>query len=113
MTQNKIGNALKTIAILIFIFGIIAAFICGAVFPAYEYHSYFDYYSDEYNWTLVIEIIIASIVTGIVFLGFSEIINLLQGILDIQRKEVQNDPPSPKKTQENNLIQNLKNTFNL
>lgn len=44
--------------------------------------NYFGGVEESYNWGLTIGIIAASIVTGVVFLAFAEIIELLQKSVD-------------------------------
>lgn len=64
--NNSIANALGIIGKVIIVFGIIACILC--------------LFSEEY--TLSISFLAASIVSGCTFLGFSEIIQLLQDIKD-------------------------------
>ena len=79
--ENKTSKKLKVIGVLTIIFGIIGSLICGAAFPSitYEYSYYRGYDIQEtYNWGLVLICAISSFISGLCFIGFSEIIALLQ-----------------------------------
>lgn len=81
-SKNRIGEALKTFAwatiIVGFILGIIMAFV------EVPYESYFGGYdtSTEFSWTIALTYWSDAFVAGLVFLGFAEIIILLQKIVD-------------------------------
>ena len=97
--KNSTATALHVIGILTIILGIIGSFIIGAIFPSttYDYSAWGGYDIDEaYNWSLVIEGILTSCVTGICFIGFGEIIKLLQIIANRQNKilKVIENPPT-------------------
>lgn len=87
MVENSYAKAIKIIGFIIIICGIIASFILGNVFEneitypssMYSYDSY-----TEYNWTLAIIGAISSFVVGLLFVGFGEIIDLLQVNYDRQ-----------------------------
>ena len=81
MENNKTGKTLYTIGVITIIAGVIGSLIMGAVSPAITYdYSYSSGYDIEetYNWSLVIIGAVASFISGICFIGFSEIISLLQ-----------------------------------
>lgn len=71
MADNMISKILKYIGIGTIIIGIIASFIVG---------------NSAEEATITIEGIIGSVISGIIFIGFSEIINLLQQNVDNQEK---------------------------
>lgn len=89
MKENKVANALHTIGVLVIVIGIIGSFICGEVFPevTYKYSSYSGYKTVEsYNWSLALTGVIASFIAGVCFIGFSEVISLLQESADTQER---------------------------
>lgn len=71
MEENMISKILKYIGIGTIIIGVIASFIVGNS-------------ADEISIT--IGGIIGSVISSIIFIGFSEIINLLQQNVDNQKK---------------------------
>ena len=62
--KNGIGLVLKVIGIIIMIIGVIVAGICL-----------------DYSWEISLAVVATSLITCFVFLGFAEIIQLLQEIL--------------------------------
>lgn len=82
--NNKIAQTLKIIAYLIFLFG----FIAGIAFANVD----IDYYTE---WSLNIAIIywVGAFVSGTIFLGFSEIISLLQELVN-KNSLSENIPPT-------------------
>ncbi|PFN81998.1 hypothetical protein COJ85_28625 [Bacillus sp. AFS076308] len=77
--NNTVGNILRKIGI----FNIIAGVFCG--FFLGNTHSLFD---SGANWTVVLLWSLVGFVSGMTFIGFSEIIYLLQGIyIKINRNE--------------------------
>ena len=66
---NKYAHTLHIIGIIIIILGVIGSLIAGSAT---------GYYS--FNWTVALVGILSSVVSGIIFLGFSEIIELLDSI---------------------------------
>lgn len=81
-TENAVGKALKTFAwatiILGFILGIVMAFV------EVPYESYFGGYSTrtEFSWSVALTYWSDAFLAGLIFLGFAEIIMLLQKIVD-------------------------------
>ncbi|MEH7549870.1 MULTISPECIES: hypothetical protein [Bacillaceae] len=69
--DNAVGNILRKIGILNMIAGVIVGFILGNT------HSLFD---SGTNWAVFLLWSTIEFVSGMTFLGFSEIIYLLQGI---------------------------------
>lgn len=69
--ENGFAKALRIIGMCIIGFGMIGSFTLGSVFET-GYH--------DYNWGVAIIGIISSIVSGTLFFGFSEVINLLDSI---------------------------------
>lgn len=74
--KNRTASYILTIGWLIIAFGVLGSLILGQVCPVITYNSYFT--DESYNWTYVIIGIFSSIVSGIFFIGFAEIIELLQ-----------------------------------
>ena len=87
MSDNTYAKIIKIVGFIIIIGGIIGSFVLGGVFEKeityptsmYSYGSY-----TEYNWTLAIIGAVSSFVVGLLFVGFSEIIDLLQANNDKQ-----------------------------
>lgn len=79
--ENKTAKTLHTVGVLVIVFGIIGFFIMGGIFPSitYDYSYYSGYDIDEtYNWALTIVSFVVCFISGICFIGLSEIIKLLQ-----------------------------------
>lgn len=70
MNNNIISKSLKVIGIATIVIGAVASLIVGAVAE---------------NASIIIVGIIGSIISGLLFLGFSEAINLLQQNIDNQK----------------------------
>lgn len=66
-TENGVASAIRILAWITIIGGLILGFILGK-----------DPYYDEFSFTLAVVYWAAGIVTGIILLGFAEIIRLLQ-----------------------------------
>ena len=66
-TENGVASAIRILALITIIGGLILGFILGK-----------DPYYDEFSFTLAVVYWAAGIVTGIILLGFAEIIRLLQ-----------------------------------
>ncbi len=77
MKNNK-AETINFLGWIDIIGGIIGSFILGSLYPQISVSSYSSYVDKEYNWILVIVGITISIVSGIILIGFAEIINLLQ-----------------------------------
>ena len=86
--KNSMAKTLHTLAYIIFFVGIIGSLILGAAMPTVDY-SYTLYgglrTDDAYNFALAIAGIVASIISGVLFLGFAEVIDLLQEIANGQK----------------------------
>lgn len=81
--ENRVGKLMKTVANLVIVLGIIGSFILGKVMPVvdYSYSGFGGFEADtSYNWALAITGIIVSVITYVLFLGFSEVIDLLERI---------------------------------
>lgn len=80
--ENPIGNALKVFAIATIIIGLLLGIVMAFVEVPYE--TYFGGYDTktEFSWTIALTYWSDAFVAGIVFLGFAEIITLLQTIVD-------------------------------
>lgn len=76
MSKNGIASALRSIALIIYVVGFIAGFALGNVTS--PLNSYFK----EFSSTLALFYWISAFISGTVFLGFSEIIDLLQKLVD-------------------------------
>ena len=78
-SKNSIASALKVFAWLI----IVTGFILGTVMAKVEVpYVYISGTHTEWSFTLALSYWAASFVSGLVFLGFAEIIILLQEIVD-------------------------------
>ena len=80
--ENAVGKALKTFAwatiVIGFILGIVMAFVeVPYTSPLGGYHT-----TTEFSWTIALTYWSDAFVAGLVFLGFAEIIILLQKIVD-------------------------------
>lgn len=75
MEENKIAKIIRIIGLVSIIGGIISSLILGGIFKM-QVGTYYTH--EEYNWYIAIIGSIISLVDGIIFMGFSEIINLLQ-----------------------------------
>lgn len=80
--ENKIGGALKIIGKLTLFLGIIIGLIIGLTLstPDATYSSLTD--PNPLRWVYGLTIIISSFVSGILFLGFGEVIIILDRIED-------------------------------
>lgn len=89
MSDNTYAKVIKIVGFIIIIGGIIGSFVLGGVFEKeityptsmYSYGSY-----TEYNWTLAIIGAVSSFVVGLLLIGFSETISLLQQNADNQER---------------------------
>lgn len=85
--NNKIGRILFGSGVAIIVIGIIGSFICGAVFPQVDtwYSVYSGYHENKsYNWGLAIGGVIASFISGMLYIALAEIIRLLQDMSVVQ-----------------------------
>lgn len=74
--ENSTGKALRTTGILFIFIGIIGGFILGASFSEMQF-----------NWTVFLLSAVGGSVSGILFLGLSEVIGLLADIQTNFRKQ--------------------------
>ena len=91
MEENGVAKVIRIIGWIFIIGGVISSLILGGIFTIYE----------KYNWYIAIIGSVISIVNGIIFIGFSEIINLLQTNCDKQAeiiREIKNTENSLSKT---------------
>lgn len=98
MADNMISKILKYIGIGTIIIGIIASFIVG---------------NSAEESTITIGGIIGSVISGMLFVGFSEVINLLQQNVDNQEKVLKLLKEQPKtiikESSTNNKVQSINN----
>lgn len=79
MEENKVAKYIKIIGILIIVLGVIGSFVLGDIYAVVEtYGTTFTFTEETYNWPVTLIGIFSSMVSGILFIGFSEVINLLQ-----------------------------------
>lgn len=76
--ENSIAKALFFIAMAIYAIGAIAGLLLG--FQEETYGTYFTYTSTEFSLATAVTYWFIAFISGTVFLGFSEIIKLLQDI---------------------------------
>ena len=76
MKENATAKALGACIIVV---GILGAFCAGLAFPAVSI-SRSGRMDSTYNWGLVVAVITGSILSGALFYGMAEIINLLHKI---------------------------------
>ena len=67
--ENKYAHALQIIGLIVIVLGVIAAFICGEELGGYRF-----------NWGFFLLILFGAAISGVLFLGFAETINLLDSI---------------------------------
>lgn len=79
MKENATAKALRTLGACIIVVGILGAFCAGLAFPAVSI-SRSGRMDSTYNWGLVVAVITGSILSGALFYGMAEIINLLHKI---------------------------------
>ena len=79
MKENATAKALRTLGACIIVVGILGAFCAGLAFPAVSI-SRSGGMDSTYNWGLVVAVITGSIISGALFYGIAEIINLLHKI---------------------------------
>ena len=79
MKENVTAKALRSLGTCIIVVGILGAFCAGLAFPAVSV-SRSGRMDSTYNWGLVVAVITGSIISGALFYGIAEIINLLQRI---------------------------------
>ena len=79
MKENVTAKALRSLGTCIIVVGILGAFCVGLAFPAVSI-SRSGRMDSTYNWGLVVAVITGSIISGALFYGIAEIINLLQRI---------------------------------
>lgn len=78
--KAKIINALGWVIIIA---GCLGSLILGSEFPS---KSGVYYVTESYNWVLALAGIMSSIISGVIFIGFAEIIELLQENADNIKK---------------------------
>ena len=79
MKENATAKALRTLGTCIIVVGILGAFCAGLAFPTVSI-SRSGRMDSTYNWGLVVAVITGSILSGALFYGMAEIINLLHKI---------------------------------
>ena len=91
MEENGVAKVIRIIGWIFIIGGVISSLILGGIFTIYG----------KYKWYIAIIGSVISIVNRIIFIGFSEIINLLQTNCDKQAefiREIKNTENSLSKT---------------
>jgi len=79
--KNKIATALQVIAWITYISG----FLAGLIFASLEKHyEFIDGSQTEWSITIALIYWVSSFITGTIFLGFAEVITLLQKLVDKQ-----------------------------
>lgn len=107
-TTNTVAIVLRVIAWITYIGGFIAGIILAQVEIPSEY-SFLDP-TTAFSWTIALTYWAGSLISGTIFLGFAEIIDLLQGALNLNisaKKSV--DKVINKLEQNNDLTQKLVN----
>ncbi|GAA0432596.1 hypothetical protein GCM10008983_06480 [Lentibacillus halophilus] len=84
--NNKVANGLY----LIGVFVMIAGFLGGLILGDTEIEGLYGSYS-EFTWSIFIGSTISGILSGAIFIGLSEIIDLLQETVSNSKVENQND----------------------
>ena len=78
MTNQK-AFIINTIGLITIVVGIIGSVVLGEVFPIKTLEGvYYSRLEESYNWYIAIIGTISSIISGVIFIGFAEIIDLLQ-----------------------------------
>lgn len=80
---NKKADFINGLGFITIVIGCIGSLTLGSMFPV---RSGVYYIHESYNWALAIAGIISSVISGIVLIGFAEIINLLQKNVDNTQK---------------------------
>lgn len=119
MKENRTGKTIYYIGVITIIAGIIGSFVAGAVFKSitYDYSSFSGYSVEEtYNWNLAIIGSFASFIFGMSFIGFSEIITLLQHSLNkqdeiIKKIEDQSKANLEKKSTPKTVLQDIESNL--
>lgn len=89
MPENKIAKALRIIGYVIIGGGIIGSFILGEKLGTTETYGYHYTYSEVvFNWTVTLTGIFSSVVSGSLFIGFSEVIKILHN-MSLHMKELE------------------------
>lgn len=87
MSGNSVGNILKIVGIAIIIVGIFGSLILGGVFTIMPTFGPNDgLVQSFYNWPVALSGSISSFIIGMLFIGFSEVIDLLHKIEKNGRK---------------------------
>ncbi len=76
--ENKIAATIQITGFFIIQIGFMASFFLGKQIPTITIH--YEYVEESYNWALAIGGSVGSFLTGLLFLGFSELIELLSEI---------------------------------
>lgn len=94
--ENKIAKILFGIGVGIIILGILGSLILGNIYPSvettYDYYSSYLYSSPQYdsevgyNWMVFLIGSLSSAISGILMIGFSELISLNQQTLNLLKK---------------------------
>lgn len=81
-TENAVGKALKTFAWATIIVGFILGIVMAEVEVPYESILFGYDTRTEFSWTIALTYWSDAFLAGLIFLGFAEIIILLQKIVD-------------------------------
>lgn len=80
MTKNGMAEVLKVVAWLIMIIGFIGSIILARV--EVETGSYYPHYETKFDITIFLTAVCSCAITGVCFLGFAEVLTLLQKKVD-------------------------------
>lgn len=86
MSKNSVADIMKVVAVIIAVLGVIGSFVLGNAFPIVEDNLFSV--ETKYNWGVALTGIFCSVIAGLLFFGFGEIIALLQANLDAQKQSL-------------------------
>lgn len=86
MSKNSVADIMKAIGSIVSALGVIGSFILGNALPVVK-EGLFSV-ETSYNWGIVITGIFCSVIFGLLFFGFGEIITLLQANVDAQKQSL-------------------------
>ena len=84
-SNNTIGSILRVIAWITYVGGFIAGLVLGNVEVPYIYISGTH---TEFSFTVALIYWVSAFISGTIFLGFAEIISLLQKLVDIGKTNI-------------------------
>lgn len=101
MSKNKTADTLQAIGILIALLGVVGSLILGKICENQIEKMLLD--KASYNWTVALIGIVYSVISGVLFYGFGEVISLLQEGVDTQKQVIDllSDKASPEQNRQN------------